>query len=156
MRFDVVLCPIDFSDASKSALVMAIRCARKFHAALHVIHVVHLSPAQSWGSFGQGLAPFDVAGYEKAVTDAAKQRLSATVEALSASGVAIQSRILHGGPAREILRYAETIHADLIVVSTQGGSGWDGVVTGGVTEKIVRHARCPVLVVPPEPTPAVR
>ena len=57
-----------------------------------------------------------------------------------------------GEAAPEILRIAHQEHADLIVIASHGLGGWQRLVFGSVTEKVVRQATCPVLtiVAPPE------
>jgi nucleotide-binding universal stress UspA family protein len=50
----------------------------------------------------------------------------------------------------EIVRAADDLHADLIVMSTHGRTGFSHVLLGSVAEKVVRYARCPVLTVKPE------
>ena len=52
-----------------------------------------------------------------------------------------------GAPAIEIVELGESLPADIIVISTHGHSGLKHVFLGSVTEQVVRHAPCPVLVV---------
>jgi nucleotide-binding universal stress UspA family protein len=52
-----------------------------------------------------------------------------------------------GEPDREIVRFAEGIHADLIVVGSRGLGGVKRALIGSVSDSVVRHAHCPVLVV---------
>jgi nucleotide-binding universal stress UspA family protein len=56
---------------------------------------------------------------------------------------------LDGRVVPEILREAEALPADLIVIGTHGRSGFDRLVLGSVAEKVLRKAECPVLTVPP-------
>ena len=55
-----------------------------------------------------------------------------------------------GSPATEIVRAAEELHVDLIVLSTHGRTGLSHVFLGSVAEEVVRRSRCPVLTVKPE------
>ena len=55
-----------------------------------------------------------------------------------------------GSPAVEIVRAADELQADLIVLSTHGRTGLNHVLVGSVAEKVVRCAKCPVLTVKPE------
>ena len=57
-------------------------------------------------------------------------------------------RVLQGQVVAEILRQADELPAPVIVMSTHGRGGFERLVLGSVTEKIVRKARCPVLAVP--------
>jgi nucleotide-binding universal stress UspA family protein len=65
-------------------------------------------------------------------------------------GVTVPMRfeIGEGDAASEILDRAATIPSDLIVVGTHGRSGFDRLILGSVTEKVIRKASCPVLTVP--------
>ena len=54
-----------------------------------------------------------------------------------------------GQPAPQILDLATSLPADMIVMGTHGASGFEHLVLGSVTEKVLRKARCPVLTVPP-------
>jgi nucleotide-binding universal stress UspA family protein len=64
-------------------------------------------------------------------------------------GKGIQGRVFveHGDAADEIVRVVEEQRIDLIVIATFGKTGWRRLAFGSVTEKIVRLASCPVLVV---------
>jgi nucleotide-binding universal stress UspA family protein len=66
-----------------------------------------------------------------------------------ARGVPVDVEVELGLPAREILRRAGTLPADLIVMGTHGAGGFEHLMLGSVTEKVLRRAPCPVLTVPP-------
>lgn len=118
-----VLAATDFSDGAEAALALAVRYAAAAHAGLHVLHV-----------FAQG---------EINVT----QLLSDAVASV-APGVAVTVAATGGDPAEEILRYAAQHPIDLIVLSTHGRTGMSRLLLGSVAERVLRGARCPVLVVP--------
>ncbi|MEO6871357.1 MAG: universal stress protein [Chthoniobacterales bacterium] len=52
-----------------------------------------------------------------------------------------------GRPFAQICQLAGEMHADLITLSTQGRTGWERALLGSTTERVIRHAPCPVLVV---------
>jgi nucleotide-binding universal stress UspA family protein len=63
--------------------------------------------------------------------------------------VEIESRVVEGANIhREILEQAESLRADLIVIGSHGRSGFERLLLGSITEKVLRKARCPVVVVP--------
>jgi nucleotide-binding universal stress UspA family protein len=66
-----------------------------------------------------------------------------------ASGVAVDILVDVGEAPNRILDRAATLPADLIVMGTHGTSGFQHLVLGSVTERVLRTARCPVLTVPP-------
>ena len=62
----------------------------------------------------------------------------------------LRIEVRYGSPAMEIVRAAEDLYADVIVMSTHGRTGLSHVLLGSVAEKVVRYARCPVLTVKPD------
>ncbi len=66
---------------------------------------------------------------------------------LYADGFKVHSEILSGDPSTTICTTAETLPADLIVMSTHGRSGMARWVYGSVANKVLRNAPCPVLLV---------
>lgn len=123
-----ILAATDFSDSSGAALGVAAGYARALHARLHILHVFSSS--------------------EVAVT-----RLLADAAAAVGPDVPVTVSGAGGDPAEEILRYAARHPVDLIVVGTHGHTGVSRMLIGSVAERVVRGARCPVLVVPPPPVP---
>jgi nucleotide-binding universal stress UspA family protein len=118
-----ILAATDFSDSAEAALHVAAGLARELHARLHVLHV-----------FTAG---------EKDTT-----QLLADAAAEAGPDVPVTVAGIGGDPADEILRYASRHPIDLIVVGTQARTGVSRVLVGSVADRVVRGARCPVLVVP--------
>lgn len=67
---------------------------------------------------------------------------------LQLNGYEVEADVAGGDPADVILAYAEKLHVDMIVMSTHGRSGLDRLLFGSVTNKVVNHSHCPVIVVP--------
>ena len=63
------------------------------------------------------------------------------------AGSPVQFEMGEGNAATEILAKADAMRADLIVMGTHGRSGFERLVLGSVTEKVLRKAACPVLTV---------
>lgn len=82
---------------------------------------------------------------------AAARYLEDVAEQLRASGLPVETRVLVGGVAEQVVRFAEQGHSQLIVVGTRGARGMDRLVLGSVADKVVRSAVQPVLVVPAPP-----
>jgi nucleotide-binding universal stress UspA family protein len=141
-----LLCPIDFSDASRHALEHAVMLAQWYDAALIGLHVFNPTYA-AVGAVGPA------AGGTTFASPAASSRLQLEIaDALApakAAGVAIEACIEEGSPAGQILSGVARHRADLIVMGTHGASGFERLMLGSVTEKVVRKAGCPVLTVPP-------
>ncbi len=131
------LVPLDFSTHAQHALEYALELAKRLQARLTLLHVVHIPP----------LGEVDVSTYMHEVDAVARQSMQPYVQRLKEAGVEGTARIVHGVPWQQVVDTAQDIHADLIVMGTHGRTGLQHVLLGSVTEKVVRHAPCPVLVV---------
>jgi nucleotide-binding universal stress UspA family protein len=138
-----VLCPIDFSETSRRAVGQAVAIARWYHAhvtALHVYPVIFMPvPALP--------APQDRVS-ESELTRV-RGDAAAFLEDADTAGLNTDVVIRVGQAARQILESAAALPADLIVMGTHGAGGFERLVLGSVTEKVLRQATCPVLTVPP-------
>jgi nucleotide-binding universal stress UspA family protein len=129
-----ILCAVDFSERSGATVEMAADLAKAIHAELTLAHV------RTGGAF-------DVAP-PSACAPEADERFTALISAAKLrAGRNVDVVVTRGEPAREILRLAETY--DFVVTGTRGRHPLRRAVTGSVAEKVVRCARCNVLVVRP-------
>jgi nucleotide-binding universal stress UspA family protein len=138
-----ILCPVDFSEVSRHAIDHAVAIARWYKASITALHVC--SP--------MFMPVPGLAAPDQRETEAERERVHAEAlacfESARASGVAVDVLIVIGPAAREILDRAAALPANLIVMGTHGTSGFEHLVLGSVTEKVLRKAPCPVLTVPP-------
>lgn len=138
--FARILCGTDFSEPSRRALLVADRLRATFGGTLSVIYVGDPLLVQA------AAASNSVAGVQ-AETERDLRKL--VDETLGASSRPVTTLVTVGNAAAEIIANAETSGADLIVVATHGRGGFERLVLGSVTEKVLRKAACPVLTVPP-------
>lgn len=141
-----ILCPIDFSEFSRHALDHAIAVARRYHSTITVLNVCPPVPATP---VVPGIPMIPVTAAPPADLDALLVSLKRFADAETGTPVPMQFEIGQGDAAREILDRARALPSDLIVMGTHGRSGFDRLVLGSVTEKVIRRAPCPVLTVPP-------
>jgi nucleotide-binding universal stress UspA family protein len=144
-----ILCPTDFSEPAKLAVQTAVELARHFSALLLLVHVVPPYPVPYQPLISPAPA-FDVDAYLKELVNAAHHTLQNHAEELVPPEVPKTLSVSAGDPAYEILRMAEELEADLIVIATHGRGGWRRYLFGSVADKVVRQAKSPVLVVHPE------
>jgi nucleotide-binding universal stress UspA family protein len=139
----LILSPIDFSDPSNDALGTAATLAKEFNAELLLVHVVPMLP-----TLPSEVSILSEGEFERRLQQDAEKRLKEMADKFAQKNV--KARFSIGYPANdaamEILRISEHEHADLIVIATHGMTGWKRLVFGSVTEKVVRLASCPVLV----------
>ena len=140
-----ILCPTDFSDASRHALEHAMVIARWYDARLTAVNVIHMAvlPPIMAASYADVPLP-PVPTYEEQ-----EATLRAWLEPAERGGVRTRRLVTEGAAAHVILDEARSLHADLIVMGTHGLGGFERFMLGSVTEKVLRRAVCPVLTVPP-------
>jgi nucleotide-binding universal stress UspA family protein len=140
-----ILCPIDFSEFSGRALAHAIAIAGWYDSSITLLHVWPFAPAVAYPP-GSGAFP-----PPPALTTDGRQTLVADLQRLADEAGAtgpVECEVVEGPAAPEILRRAAALPADLLVLGTHGRSGFERLMLGSVTEKVVRRAACPVLTVP--------
>ena len=148
--FHTILVPLDGSLPAERALEPAFGLAEKFGSQVTLLRVVVAEP--SLAALPYMGAPRHVperAGFafELAV---AKDYLAGIRAAWLGRGVQVRCQVLHGAPPEQIIGAAEDGGAGLIVMSTHGRSGLGRLIYGSVAEAVLRGARVPVLLIPPD------
>jgi nucleotide-binding universal stress UspA family protein len=140
-----ILCPIDFSDASRAALEAAADLAKRFGASLALFHAY---PVPGY-TFPDGSFVASSKMLEELSSQAQRhmEEWKGLAQQLGVSRVEVATAI--GEPAHEILAFAKDQHADLLVIGTHGRTGLQHALMGSVAERVVRRASCPVLTVRP-------
>ena len=145
-RIQHILCPVDASEPSAQACLLAVGIARWSGAQVTVLHV---SRADLHGGAENCCRRPPSSNARKP-----GRRCVPGCECSSPRrhwlGVRVDQVVTTGAPAKEILAYAAQAPADLIVMGTHGTSGFEHLVLGSVAEKVLRRAPCPVLTVPPQ------
>lgn len=131
------------TDGSKEAVLAAraaVELSEKTGSELHVVHAWQPIPHYAYPS----LAPEK---YDPPYEQGARQILDEQVERIKAAGGTVAHTHLRvGAAAKEIVELAEEIGAGLIVVGSRGLGGIRRALMGSVSDSVVRHAHCPVLI----------
>jgi nucleotide-binding universal stress UspA family protein len=151
VAFGKILVPIDFSECSMKGLDYAKALAKKFRSRLVLLHSVHLEYYVASDEYARYDLPLLMQQAEKA----AKERMRDLVRKTNWEGVKVETALEVGHPGQEICDRAKDRGADLIVTSTHGTTGLKHILVGSTAEYVVRHAHCPVLVVPSHERPAI-
>jgi len=142
--FKKILVPIDGSSAALRAVDKAIVLAQAFDGRVTVLNVVDVYPFAGIGAdyaFGQS-------EYLAAATASANQALARAEAAVAAGGVPCERRIVEGHVIHEgIIDAAKTLEADLIVMGSHGRHGFEKVLLGSTTQRVLSRTSLPVLVV---------
>jgi nucleotide-binding universal stress UspA family protein len=135
-----ILVPVDFSERSPGAARYAEVLARHFNAEVTVLHVV-ASPPYEFGTLEvSGAVLTELLANRTVYTE--KQMDSFVSEHLK--NVPVNRVLREGDPASEIVEYAHTEKAELIVMPTHGYGPFRRFILGSVTAKVLHDADCPV------------
>ena len=144
-RFHTILVAVDFSDSTPDALESALALAAA-EAGSHV-HLLHVVPSAVPPLWTDEPSPVDLRSVEQAWIDSAVKQLTAVAAGQSLDPSRVTTAVEVGVPANEIVRYAETHAADVIVLGSHGHGLVRRFLLGSVADKLVRQAPCAVLVV---------
>ena len=133
-----ILLATDLSSASEGATDQALQLARDLRADLLVVSVIDPSPALGAGPV---VARMD---QRRAARELAAQTI---VVRGRRAGVRVSFLVWEGEPGPAIIEAAVAEAADLVVVGTHGRGRFERLVLGSVSDHVVRHAPCPVLIV---------
>lgn len=135
---------VDGSETSRAALRWAIEEAVRHGSAVEAVHAWHQEVYQT------GPYTFDVGMTDPTIHRGAAERLlNAVVDGQDQSGLAspVHRLLVNDSAAHALLESAKG--ADLIVVGSRGRGGFVGLLLGSVSQQVVHHALCPVVVIPP-------
>ena len=148
-----ILCPIDFSEFSVRAYHHALSLAEHYRAKLVAQHVVEL-----WrypcAEFAASLGNYEE--FCRALREGGEEQLQEFVRNHTHDEIRPELVVEEGIAADSILSFAKEWKTDVIVMGTHGRRGFDRLLLGSATERLIRSASCPVLVVcqPPQETMA--
>jgi nucleotide-binding universal stress UspA family protein len=139
-----LLVALDFSDAMEAVLREGQKLARALSAEICLLHAAEPDP----DFVGYGVGPQVVRDQVAHGFREEHSRLQHEAKVLRDAGLTATPLLVQGPAAQAILQEAERLQADLIVVGSHGHGPVHQLLVGGVSEGVLRRARCPVLVVP--------
>ena len=148
LKFKRILVAVDDAPCSEKAIQYAKEMAQVFHASVALVTVI---PPTSPANFGAdpllGQQPLIVPEVSEMEQENAQKYLEEiSREFLESGEVYIFNRV--GSVKEEILAASHEWSADLIVMGSNGRTGFDHFISGSVSESVIRKATCPVLVIP--------
>ena len=143
-NLNLILVPTDFSEPSANALRVAVQLAQKLRTSIEVFHV-DIDPTVVLPPPGDVLAVPMV--FER-IQAQAEARLQSAAEEVRRAGVVCTTASELGRTHTTIIEQARRVGAGLIVMGSHARHGLGHALLGSVAEKVIRHAPCPVLVVP--------
>ena len=137
--FQKILVAIDGSPNSEKALATAADLAAHYHAELIALSVAELPEVVAMVN--------EVDSIRQNADDYYRQIGQASVEFAKTRGVALRSVVVRGHAAEEIIRFAESEGANLVVLGRQGHSRIARFFLGSTTDRVSEHCHCAVMIV---------
>jgi nucleotide-binding universal stress UspA family protein len=144
MQLKSILCPVDFSDFSVAAYRYGLSLAEYYQSKLVCLHVVEL---WKYPFADYAACEADYAKFSRAMNEGGEKQLREFVNKHSANGIRPDRVVQQGNASDCILSCAQARNMELIVMGTHGRRGFDRMVLGSTTDRVMRKAACPVLVV---------
>ncbi len=142
--FNKILIATDGSEDAKRAVSAGVEIARQFDSDIYAVHVLSQISSKVLPA-GSRMTEHDLPFKD---IEREGNRIIGSVEEIGISeGLAVDTVLLMGHPAEEILNFADENNVDLIVVGTLGKTKIKKFLLGSVAENVVRHSDVPVLVV---------
>lgn len=144
MAYHNILVPVDGSETSHAAVEKAVEFAKAFGSKITVVQALVLDPyiAAEYISASQ---TNDL--IERARTSI-KESLAAAKAKFNEQGIEVETKLLEGQVIhREIIRAAEELHADLIIIGSHGRTGFKKLFLGSVAQSLLGESHIPVLIV---------
>ncbi len=145
-----ILVPLDSSELAERSLVDLKEIAGMSERVPEVILFMVTKPViETIPVYYEEVRGSPASKVQKSAEAYARDYLSKVADRLKEDGIAAQTVLVQGDPAKEILNYAENNQIDLIIISSFGRSGASRWALGKVTDRVVHYSRVPVLVVRP-------
>ncbi|MGE4544904.1 MAG: universal stress protein [Pedobacter sp.] len=142
-EFKTILFATDFSENSEYAFDYALAMARKYQSLLAIVHIIN-EPVDLRGFY---VPHISFESLEEEIEEGARKMMEKFCRMHVSDYENYQTFIVPGIPYDEIIKKAEDLKADLIIMGTQGRSGLDHVLFGSTAEKVVRKSPVPVMTI---------
>jgi universal stress protein A len=136
-----ILVPVDFLEATATALRYAAAFAREYNAMITLLHVVQPDGSHARRNISRERLIDEL-------VEIGESQIRKLVDVIWGDGIATDIVVASGKPYRQIVNEAKETNADMIIMASHGPVGSWGLFRRSTVTKVVRHAPCPVLVVP--------
>ncbi|MFT7031866.1 MAG: nucleotide-binding universal stress UspA family protein [Cyclobacteriaceae bacterium] len=142
-----ILVPTDFSEEANNALLAAHSLAKDTNSSILLLHVVEDPHVVSFNTMGQSTYDSMENVYVIKLIEKTKEKLQAIIDDPKFTDIDIRYKVDIGDSYSSIIEHIASHEASLIIMGTTGASGLKEILVGSVTDKVVRHASCPVITV---------
>jgi len=143
-----ILVATDGSEEAKLALTTAADLSKSTNSELHIAYVFPTAVQRPFPNPILARPPEEMEHELEEAMEQAQSFLDQEVEQVKGEGVdVVDTHLVRGRPDRELVHISEDIGAGLIVMGSRGLGGVRRALMGSVSDSVVRHAHCPVLIV---------
>lgn len=146
----IVLVPVDGSKGAGNAASLAAPLAARLGVPLRLVFAYPRNPMEKYGlsdmSNPEALEYFSGENFAQLRQQAADKAFDAAREAMGEVDVAVEQKLVLGEPAAAILEHAREVGDALIVIGSRGLNRFTELVLGSVSQRVLHHAKCPVIV----------
>ena len=136
-----IIVPVDGSEESKKAAKKAIYIAKHIKSSILALYVIDSSFTTNYGIGRNMLSP----GFSALLRKEGEIVLNEVAKIGKRNGVRVVKKIVEGVPSEEIIKAANK--KDLIIMGSRGRSALERILIGSVSEKVLHHASCSVMIV---------
>jgi nucleotide-binding universal stress UspA family protein len=144
--FNHILCPIDLKERSDIAVIKAVQIAHQFGSKITLLNI-HEDFMDKDEREMLRVSVDKMKEKYKRIAIASKEEMKAVIHKLHADDIEVDYLLHSGKPEKVIVKIAEQLGTDLIVIGTDGRDNVMDFVIGTTTEHVINAAPCPVLVV---------
>jgi nucleotide-binding universal stress UspA family protein len=145
--FTHILCPTDLKERALIAIKKAVQIAHQFNSKITMLNVHDEFLNEQEREMLR--VSFESLKHKYAqVAVESREQMRAAIRNLHAEDIQVDYILREGKPAKKIVKVAQKLNVDLIVMATDGRDNIKDFVTGTITEHVINHAPCPVLVIP--------
>jgi nucleotide-binding universal stress UspA family protein len=145
--FNHILCPTDLKERSDIAVKKAVQIAHQFGSKITLLNI-HPEFMDKEEREMVRVSVTDMKEKFKRIAMDSKEEMKAEIHKLHAEDLEVDYLLHEGKPEKVIVEVAKQLGIDLIIMSTDGKDNLMDFVTGTITEHVINHSLCPVLVIP--------
>jgi nucleotide-binding universal stress UspA family protein len=142
--YNAIVVGTDGSETAGVAVHHATALAKLTDATLHVVHAHQPLSMSTAATAGMTV---DVVSINDGLAESAVETCNHAAEEAKRTGVKVETHPLPGDPSETLIRVAEEVGADLLVIGNRGMTGVKRFVLGSVPNKVSHHAPCSLLIV---------
>jgi nucleotide-binding universal stress UspA family protein len=149
-----ILVPTDFSKPAKLATEVAIAIAKKVKAQVVLLHILEQPTSKSFNVTGEAISgdSWEDKLFTMKLIEKAKNEFAKIIQETENEGVKVVGHLRLGNPFHGMRTMITELNVDLVVMGTSGRTQLEEMLVGSNTEKVVRHAHCPVLTIHEKPS----